>query len=79
VKRCAVQFPRKRKLHPSWWVQRKRIEEEAWVEVEVRLFSITAAQPGHLARDCQNPCTTCNYCNSFDHVIEDCPVLLAKV
>jgi hypothetical protein len=32
-----------------------------------------------LARDCQNPCTTCNYCNSFDHVIEDCPVLLAKL
>jgi hypothetical protein len=37
------------------------------------------AHPGHLARDCQNPCTTYNYCNSFDHVIEDCPVLLAKV
>jgi hypothetical protein len=32
-----------------------------------------------LARDCQNPCTTCNYCNSFDHVIEDCPVLLEKL
>jgi hypothetical protein len=37
------------------------------------------AQLGHLARDFQNPCTTCNYCISFDHVIEDCPILLAKV
>jgi hypothetical protein len=36
-------------------------------------------QPGHLSRDCQNPCTTCSYCNSFEHVIEDCPVLLAKI
>jgi hypothetical protein len=32
-----------------------------------------------LERDFQNPCSTCNYCNSFDHVIEDCPVLLAKL
>jgi hypothetical protein len=32
-----------------------------------------------LARDCQNLCTTCNYCNSFDNVIEDCLVLLAKI
>jgi hypothetical protein len=37
------------------------------------------SQPSHLARDCHNPFTTCNYCNSFDHVIEVCPVLLAKV
>jgi hypothetical protein len=37
------------------------------------------AQPGHLARDCQNPCTTCSYYSSFDHVIKDCPVLLAKL
>jgi hypothetical protein len=36
-------------------------------------------QPGHLARDYHNPCTTCSYCNSFEHVIEDCPVLLAKL
>jgi hypothetical protein len=34
---------------------------------------------GHLARDFQNPCTTCSYCNSFEHVIEDCLVLLAKL
>jgi hypothetical protein len=35
--------------------------------------------PGHLARDFQNPCITCSYCNSFEHVIEDCPLLLAKL
>jgi hypothetical protein len=32
-----------------------------------------------LARDYQNPCTTCSYCNSFEHVIEECPTLLAKL
>jgi hypothetical protein len=37
------------------------------------------AQLGHLARDFQNPCTTCSYCISFECVIEDCPVLLAKL
>jgi hypothetical protein len=37
------------------------------------------AQPRNLARDCQNPCTTCSYCNSFENVIEDYPVLLAKL
>jgi hypothetical protein len=37
------------------------------------------AQSGHLARDFQNPCTTCNYWSSFDHVIEDCPMFLAKL
>jgi hypothetical protein len=36
-------------------------------------------QPGHLEMDCENPCATCNYCNSFDNVIKDCPVLLAKL
>jgi hypothetical protein len=36
-------------------------------------------QLGQLARDYQNPCTTCNYCNSFGHVIEECPALLAKL
>jgi hypothetical protein len=37
------------------------------------------AQPGHLTRDFHNPCTNCSYCISFDHVIEDCLVLLAKL
>ncbi len=27
-------------------------------------------QPGHYARDCQNPTTTCKYCRAVDHVIE---------
>jgi hypothetical protein len=29
--------------------------------------------------DFQNPCTTCSYCNSFEHVIEYCPMMLAKL
>jgi hypothetical protein len=37
------------------------------------------SHPGHLSRNCQNPCTTCSYCSSFDHVIKDCHVLLAKI
>jgi hypothetical protein len=37
------------------------------------------AQLAHLERDCQNPCTTCIYCNSFEHVIEECPTLLEKL
>jgi hypothetical protein len=37
------------------------------------------SQPGHLARDYHNPFTTCNHCSSFEHVIEDCLVLLAKL
>ena len=36
-------------------------------------------QPGRLARDGRNPCTTCKYCHDTDHVIEDCPQLLAKM
>ena len=30
-------------------------------------------QAGHVARDCQNPTTTCRYCRAVDHVIEQCP------
>jgi hypothetical protein len=36
-------------------------------------------QTGHLARDYQNPFTTCNYCNYFEHVIDDFSVLLSKL
>jgi hypothetical protein len=54
-------------------------KEEIWVEVEVKLFAITAHNQVNLPRDLHNPCTTCNYCNSFDHVIEECLVFLAKL
>ena len=36
-------------------------------------------QVGHVARDCQNPTTTCRYCRAVDHVIEQCPQLIAKI
>ena len=36
-------------------------------------------QAGHLARDCQNPTTTCRYFRAVDHVIEQCPQLIAKI
>jgi hypothetical protein len=44
-----------------------------------QIIYYNCAQPGHLARDFQNPCTTCIYCSAFKHVIEDCLVLLAKL
>ena len=34
---------------------------------------------GLYARDCQSPTTTCNYCKSYDHAIEECPTLIAKI
>ena len=34
---------------------------------------------GHYSRDFQNPTTTCKYCNSYDHTIEECPILIAKI
>ena len=36
-------------------------------------------QAGHLARDYRNPTTTCRYCRAVDHVIEQCPQLIAKI
>jgi hypothetical protein len=38
------------------------------------IICYNCAHLGHLARDCQNPC-----CNLFEHVIEDCLVLLTKL
>ena len=32
-----------------------------------------------MPRDCQNPTTTCKYCKSYDHTIEECPILIAKI
>ena len=34
---------------------------------------------GHYARDFQDPTTTCKYCKSYDHNIEQCPILIAKI
>ena len=36
-------------------------------------------QAGHVVRDCQNPTTTCQYYRAVDHVIEQCPQLIAKI
>ena len=36
-------------------------------------------QAGHLARDCRNPTMTCQYFQAVDHVIEQCPQLIAKI
>jgi hypothetical protein len=43
------------------------------------IICYNCTQPGHLERDYQNPCTTCSYYNSFEHVIEYFPALLAKL
>jgi hypothetical protein len=47
--------------------------------VRGQIICYNYAQPGHLERGCQNPCTTYSYCNSFEHVIEYFLALLAKI
>jgi hypothetical protein len=44
-----------------------------------QIIYYNCTKPGNLARDFHNPCTTCRYCILFDHVIEECHVLLAKL
>jgi hypothetical protein len=44
-----------------------------------QIICYNCTQLGHLVRNCQNPCTTSSYFNSFEHVIEYCPALLAKL
>jgi hypothetical protein len=35
------------------------------VRVRGQIICYNCMHPGHLARDCQNPCTTCSYYSSF--------------
>jgi hypothetical protein len=35
-------------------------------------------QPGNLARDCKNICTTCTYCREMDHSTKYCPQLVVR-
>ena len=35
-------------------------------------------QQGNYKRDCTNPTIICKYCQSYDHVIEECPILQNK-
>ena len=44
-----------------------------------QIICYKCTQLGHFTSNYQNPCTTCSYCNSFEHVIEYCLVLLAKL
>jgi hypothetical protein len=48
-------------------------EEEAWVEVTFILFVINVHIQDTWQGTIRYPCTTCRYCNSFEHVIEYCP------
>ena len=49
------------------------------VEVISEVVVVVVCLAGHVSRDCQNPTTTCRYCRAVDHVIEQCPQLIAKI
>lgn len=38
-----------------------------------------SGQPTHFARDYHNPTMTCKYCKSFNHVIEECLILMERM
>jgi hypothetical protein len=49
------------------------------VQGQGKIIYYNFTQLEHLSRDYQNPCTTSSYLSSFEHVIEYCHVLLAKL
>lgn len=45
-----------------------------------QIIYYNSSEVGHFARDYENPtCLSCNYCIKFNHVIEYCLVLMAKM
>jgi len=36
-------------------------------------------QQGHYARDCNKPITICTYCKSYEHIVEDYPILQRRI
>lgn len=43
-----------------------------------QIICYNCGTPRHYIGNYTNPTTTCKYCKSYDHTIEDCPILLAK-
>lgn len=45
-----------------------------------QIICYNCGKAGHFELDYQNPMhPSCQYCKQFDHVIEDCPMLIAKM